>query len=414
MINRIFALLCFALLCSCDRESIIVSSPEQAASEGSYQVPSSLQRGFVSIEEGVSDGSNPVDPVLVEFHNLLREATSKDVDSLFKYRALNGVNWLSAFKLDYVNEEKAIYTMPIVAPGKAIQASFQNLIVEYKGGQYNAFVIAYEPTLDHLESEALFSNYSGNVHVIDAFQDTLASAYFTNGEKVNDQPGSTERVACTRTISIIWTEVCWQGNCNISELEITISNDCPIGRVSTLLGSPLNTLENSPGSGGGGTTVGAHNNNSQNWSIWPPSTLDNRLILCDDIVFGHLNDGNAWYATVENLGMKAFNNSTGDSLVVNFTGCVQIPDHYASFSWQAAELFTDEFNATVDEIDVLLNSGSITPSQVVLQNELKYILQQNLNIVASGSTFSSGPCQGSSTIPVNTARYGTWPFGCID
>jgi hypothetical protein len=129
-----------------------------------------------------------------------------------------------------------------------------------------------------------------------------------------------------------------------------------------------------------------------------PDPLRNEL--CGTLNFTTV--GSSHTTQINGLGLFA-KRSNGEAFNVELgSNCTSIPNYNLN-SIEASEVFKEAFRLSIQSILIMLNDGSIAPNSSTVRPELINLIRSNLNSLAPGSSFSSGPCSGN--ILENQALY---------
>ncbi len=286
--------------------------------------------------------------------------------------------------------------------------AIQNLVIRMKGDKVSSYVIVYEPEVEWvLANQSInLGKFTGKIHVFLVTGELQYSTALKNGVTTSTSGGRAMTcIVVTWRIEVsseYYTHVYYETD--ILDCFGSGSSGGTGGGGSTGGGS---SSDGGASSGGGGSTGGGSSGGSSGNRDGVPIYEDdytNYNKLCGAYTFTPTGEGLT--GEIAGLGAKAIHSPSG-RFVSAYWGSICVTfgsSTIANSSASASDVFNQAWNASMEEVDVWLNSTNDTPSNLAFSNFIFNALRSNLSTYAGGYIgISSGPCAGN--IPHTLVRY---------
>ena len=200
------------------------------------------------------------DPVLGKYmESLSAQASSGRVASTIYDR----INWNKSYKIFDPAENRTAYTLPLIIE---VPNQFDNLILVNNDGNEENYIVRYKPTSEWLAQKPRrggSETFTGTIEIVELNGVVRVSTNFENGEAIssNDSPNG-RTSTCQTWIDVVWTEVCVDGNCTISEITVTEYDVCDDNTGGGGSSGSGGDTDSEGTSGGGGTPIGGGSSGS--------------------------------------------------------------------------------------------------------------------------------------------------------
>lgn len=138
------------------------------------------------------------------------------------------INWNKSYKIVDPTKNRTSYTIPLIIE---VPNQFDNLVLVDNDGDEENYIVRYKPTTEWLANKPRrggSKTFTGAIEIVELNGDVRVSTNFENGKAVSSKNGSTNgrTNTCETWIDVVWTEVCVDGNCSISEISVTEYEVC--------------------------------------------------------------------------------------------------------------------------------------------------------------------------------------------
>lgn len=202
------------------------------------------------------------DPVLGALREEARSKVNRSSSGRITSDWLDNAQWDKVYHVHDEASALSTYTVPVSNSNPSVLDLLVINIID-ESSNYGVFsLIADEEWLNGRGSFTGMSDFTGQVEVTDLDGKVWISSPYENGQRViTGSTSNGKTAACETWIDVVWTEVCIEGNCSISEIEIieyeVCTADSPGG--GTPLG-PIGPAGGTDGEGGGSGNSGGPGN----------------------------------------------------------------------------------------------------------------------------------------------------------